>query len=121
MNYRPRMPRNSKENQASDLIHCRAEFALFVQHELPPHPPALTEEVTTLERTDGRIQDSNIRALSCGRIPGRWIGAILQVVISRMPCWACLPKEELLHDPQGPPICFPSPERARKAAIRRVH
>jgi hypothetical protein len=50
MNYRPRMPRNSKENQASDLIHCRAEFALFVQHELPPHPPALTEEVTTLER-----------------------------------------------------------------------
>jgi hypothetical protein len=39
MNYRPRMPRNSKENQASALIHCRAEFSLFVQHELPPLPP----------------------------------------------------------------------------------
>jgi hypothetical protein len=31
MNYRPRMPRNRKENQASALIHCRAEFALFVK------------------------------------------------------------------------------------------
>jgi hypothetical protein len=37
-----------------------------------------------------------------------------------MHCWVCLPKEELLCGPQGPPICFPSPERAKKAAIRRV-
>jgi hypothetical protein len=70
MNYRHRMPRNSKENQASALIHCRAEFALFVQHELPPLPPALTEELTTLERSDARTQDSNIRTLSWGRISG---------------------------------------------------
>jgi hypothetical protein len=70
MNYRPRIPRNSKENQASALIHCRAEFSLFVQHELPPLPPALTEELTILERIDARTQDANIRALSCGRISG---------------------------------------------------
>jgi hypothetical protein len=38
-----------------------------------------------------------------------------------MPCWVCLPKEELLCDPMGPLICFPSLERATKAAIRRVH
>jgi hypothetical protein len=68
MNYRPRMPRNSKENKSLALIHCRDEFALFVQHELPKLPPALTEEVTTLERSDSRTQDSNIRALSWGRI-----------------------------------------------------
>jgi hypothetical protein len=59
-----------EENQASSLIHCRAEFAYFVQNELPPLPPALTEEVKTLERTDVRMQDSNIRALSWGRISG---------------------------------------------------
>jgi hypothetical protein len=70
MNYRPRMPRNSKENQASVLIHCRDEFALYVQLELPPLPPALTAEVTTLERSDARTQDSNIKALSWGRISG---------------------------------------------------
>jgi hypothetical protein len=121
MNYRPRIPRNHKENQASALIHCRVEFAFFVQHGLPPRSLALTEEVTTLERSDGRTQDSSIRDLSWGRISGSWIGALLQVVIGRMPCWVCLPKKELLLDPQGPPICFPSPKRATKAAIRRVH
>jgi hypothetical protein len=62
-----RMHRNSKVNQAAALVDCRAELALFVQHELPPLPPALTEEVTTLE---SRTQDSNIRALSWGRISG---------------------------------------------------
>jgi hypothetical protein len=77
--------------------------------------------LTTLERSDARTQDSNIRALSWGRISGWWIGAILQVVISRIPWWVCMPKEELLSDPQGPPICFPSNERAKKAVIRRVH
>jgi hypothetical protein len=70
MNYRPRMPRNSKEIHGSSLIHCRAEFALFEQHEPPPLLPALTEEVTTLERSDARAQDSNIRALSWGKISG---------------------------------------------------
>jgi hypothetical protein len=59
-----RMHRSSKVNQAAALIDCTAELALFVQHELPPLPPALTEEVTTLERSDARTQDSNIRALS---------------------------------------------------------
>jgi hypothetical protein len=73
-----------------------------------------------LERSDARTQDSNIRALSLGRISGWWIGAILQVVIGRMPCWECLSKEKLLRDPQGPPICFPSLERETKVAIRRV-
>jgi hypothetical protein len=70
MKYRPRIPRNRKENQASALIPCRAEFALFVQHELPPVPPSLKKKVTTLERSDARTQDSNIRALSWGRISG---------------------------------------------------
>jgi hypothetical protein len=77
--------------------------------------------VTTLERSDARTQDSNIKALSWGRISGWWIGAILQVDIGRMPCWVCLTKEDLLHDSQCPPISFPSNERATKAAIRRVH
>jgi hypothetical protein len=39
--------------------------------------------VTTLERSDARTQDSNIRALSWRRISGWWIG--LQVVLGRMP------------------------------------
>jgi hypothetical protein len=65
-----RMHRNSKVNQAAALIDCTAELALFVQHELPPLPPALTEELTILERIDARTQDANIRALSWGRISG---------------------------------------------------
>jgi hypothetical protein len=65
-----RMHRNSKVNQAAAVVDCRAELALFVQHELSPLPPALPEEETTLERSVARTQDSNIRVLFLRRISG---------------------------------------------------